>query len=82
MSQDVILFDDTIINNISYGEPSASQKEIEEACKFAATDEFIEKLPNKFQTMVGENGVKLSGGQKQRISIARLFSKKLNNFIR
>ena len=76
VSQDVILFDDTIINNISYAEPSASQKEIEEACKFAAADEFIEKLPNKFQTMVGENGVKLSGGQKQRISIARAILKK------
>jgi len=76
VSQDVILFDDTIFNNIAYADPSASQKDIEESCRFAAADEFIEKLPNKFQTIVGENGVKLSGGQKQRISIARAILKK------
>ena len=76
VSQDVILFDDTIRNNIGYADSNASQKDIEEACKFAAADEFIEKLPNKFDTMVGENGVKLSGGQKQRISIARAILKK------
>jgi subfamily B ATP-binding cassette protein MsbA len=76
VSQDVILFDDTIRNNIAYADTNASQKDIEEACRFAAADEFIEKLPNKFETMVGENGVKLSGGQKQRISIARAILKK------
>tara|TARA_B110000211_G_scaffold22459_1_gene23252 strand:+ start:1550 stop:3292 length:1743 start_codon:yes stop_codon:yes gene_type:complete len=76
VSQDVILFDDTIRNNIGYADSNASQEDIEEACKFAAADEFIEKLPNKFNTMVGENGVKLSGGQKQRISIARAILKK------
>ncbi len=76
VSQDVILFDDTIRNNIAYADSEATQMEIEEACKFAAADEFIEKLPNKFDTMVGENGVKLSGGQKQRISIARAILKK------
>ena len=76
VSQDVILFDDTIRNNIGYADSNASQEDIEEACKFAAADEFIEKLPKKFNTMVGENGVKLSGGQKQRISIARAILKK------
>jgi subfamily B ATP-binding cassette protein MsbA len=76
VSQDVVLFDDTIRNNIAYANSNASQKNIEDACKYAAADEFIEKLPNKFDTVVGENGVKLSGGQKQRISIARAILKK------
>ena len=71
VSQDVILFDDTIKNNISYAKENASEDEIKIACKFAAADEFIEKLPEKYNTFVGENGVRLSGGQKQRISIAR-----------
>ena len=76
VSQDVILFDNTIKNNISYANPEASDKEIEEACKNSAATEFIEKLPKKFDTIVGENGVRLSGGQKQRISIARAILKK------
>ncbi len=76
VSQDVILFDDTIKNNISYANPGASNENIEEACKNAAAIEFIEKLPKKFDTMVGENGVRLSGGQKQRISIARAILKR------
>ena len=76
VSQDVILFDDTIKNNIAYANSSANQKDIEDACKFAAADEFINLLPDKYETMVGENGVKLSGGQKQRISIARAILKK------
>jgi ATP-binding cassette, subfamily B, bacterial MsbA len=75
VSQDVILFDDTIKNNISYAKENASNEEIERACKFAAADEFIEKLPEKFNTFIGENGVRLSGGQKQRISIARAILK-------
>ena len=75
VSQDIVLFDDTVKNNIAYANPDASQKEIENACKFAAADEFIEKLPNKLESNVGENGVKLSGGQKQRISIARAIIK-------
>ncbi len=76
VSQDVILFDDTVRNNIAYADSGASLKDIENACKYSAADEFIEKLPNKFDTVVGENGVKLSGGQKQRISIARAILKK------
>ncbi len=76
VSQDVVLFDDTIKNNIAYANSKASQKEIEDACRFAAADEFVNKLPNKYETIVGENGVKLSGGQKQRISIARAILKK------
>ncbi len=76
VSQDVILFDESIKNNISYADTKASQQEIEEACKFAAAHEFIKKLPNGYETIIGENGVKLSGGQKQRISIARAVLKK------
>ena len=76
VSQDVVLFDSTIKENILYANPSASEKELQLACNYAAADEFIEKLPKKYETMVGENGVKLSGGQKQRISIARAILKK------
>ena len=75
VSQDVVLFDDTIKNNIAYAKSSASDKEIINACKFAAAEEFIEKLPNGYNTMIGENGIRLSGGQKQRISIARAILK-------
>ena len=75
VSQDIVLFDDTIRNNIAYANPEATQNDIANACKFAAADEFIDKLPNKFESLVGENGVKLSGGQKQRISIARAIIK-------
>ena len=76
VSQDVILFDDTIKNNIIFANPSASEEEIFKACESAAATEFIDRLPNKFDTIVGENGVRLSGGQKQRISIARAILKK------
>ena len=75
VSQDVILFDDTIKNNIAYAKNSATNDEISEACKFAAADEFIKNLPNGYETLIGENGVRLSGGQKQRISIARAILK-------
>ena len=71
VSQDVVLFDASIKDNISYANPSASQEEIIKACEFAAADEFISKMQNKYDTLIGENGVRLSGGQKQRISIAR-----------
>ena len=75
VSQDVVLFDDTIRNNIAYAKSSASDDDIKNACKFAAADEFIEKLPRGYNTMIGENGIRLSGGQKQRISIARAILK-------
>jgi len=75
VSQDIILFDATIKNNISFAKTSATHDEIVRACKFAAADEFIEKLPNKYETVIGENGIRLSGGQKQRISIARAILK-------
>ena len=75
VSQDIVLFDDTIRNNISYAKDNASNEEIEKACKFAAAEEFIKELPNKYETIIGENGIRLSGGQKQRISIARAILK-------
>ena len=75
VSQDVVLFDDTIRNNIAYAKTNASDDDIKDACKFAAADEFIEKLPKGYNTMIGENGIRLSGGQKQRISIARAILK-------
>jgi ATP-binding cassette, subfamily B, bacterial MsbA len=75
VSQDVILFDDTIKANILYGNVFASNEEMIKACKFAAAQDFIEKLPNKYETVIGENGIKLSGGQKQRLSIARAILK-------
>tara|TARA_B100002051_G_C16736147_1_gene641323 strand:+ start:1332 stop:3065 length:1734 start_codon:yes stop_codon:yes gene_type:complete len=76
VSQDVVLFDDTVKANIAYGNIEASDKEILEASKLANCHEFIEDLQNKYETLIGENGVKLSGGQKQRISIARAILKK------
>ena len=75
VSQDIILFDDTIKKNIAYAKTNATDDEILKACKFAAADEFIHKLPLKFDTLIGENGTRLSGGQKQRISIARAILK-------
>ena len=76
VSQDVILFDDSIRNNILYADVSASEQDLQTACEFAAANEFINKLPKKLETMIGENGIRLSGGQKQRISIARAILKK------
>ena len=75
VSQDVILFDDTIKNNIAYAKDGASIEDIRKACSFAAADKFIEKLPDGYDTYIGENGIRLSGGQKQRISIARAILK-------
>ena len=76
VSQDIVLFDDTIKDNIAYANSKASDDEIMQACEFAAANEFINKYPNGYQTIIGENGVKLSGGQKQRLSIARAILKK------
>ena len=76
VSQDTTLFDDTIKNNIAYADLTASEHEIEQAAKFSFANEFIEKLPKKYETLIGENGVKLSGGEKQRLSIARAILKK------
>ena len=75
VSQDVILFDDTVRSNILYANPNATEDQIYDACKLAAAEEFIIKLPDGYDTKIGENGVKLSGGQKQRISIARAILK-------
>ena len=75
VSQDIILFDDTVRANVGYANLNASDKEIKQACEFAAAADFIEKLPQSYNTVIGENGIRLSGGQKQRISIARAILK-------
>ena len=76
VSQDTTLFDDTIRNNISYANNSATNDEVIAAAKFSYSHEFIDKLPNKYETIIGENGIRLSGGEKQRLSIARAMIKK------
>jgi len=76
VSQETTLFDDTILNNIKYANENATNKEILEVSKLSYCDEFINNLPNKFNTFIGENGVRLSGGEKQRLSIARAMLKK------
>ena len=76
VDQNTTLFDDTVINNIKYARPEASLEEVYEAANNAMCKDFIENLENKYETIIGENGVKLSGGEKQRLSIARAFLKK------
>ena len=76
VSQDTTLFDDTIFNNIIYANKDASYEEVKKAAEHSYANEFIEKLPNKYETIIGENGVRLSGGEKQRLSIARAILKK------
>jgi ATP-binding cassette subfamily B protein len=73
--QDTVLFNDTILYNIRYGRPDATDSEIEEAARLAQIDPFIRALPEGYQTMVGERGLKLSGGEKQRVAIARTILK-------
>ena len=75
VSQDTTLFDDTIKNNIAYANRNANEEEIISAAKLSFADEFIDKLPNKYDTIIGENGIRLSGGEKQRLSIARAMLK-------
>jgi subfamily B ATP-binding cassette protein MsbA len=75
VSQETTLFDDTIKNNIKYGRQEATDNEVFEVAKLSYCDEFINNLPNKFDTLIGENGVRLSGGEKQRLSIARAMMK-------
>ena len=76
VSQDTTLFDDTIKNNIKYANENATDEEVFKVAKLSFCEEFINKLPNKFETLIGENGVRLSGGEKQRLSIARAMIKK------
>tara|TARA_Y100000287_G_scaffold169760_1_gene154926 strand:- start:237 stop:1979 length:1743 start_codon:yes stop_codon:yes gene_type:complete len=75
VDQNTTLFDDTVLNNIKYAKPNASNDEIFKAADMAMCTDFINKLENKFETKIGENGIKLSGGEKQRLSIARAFLK-------
>ena len=75
VSQETTLFDDTIMNNIKYAKKDATDEEVLKVSKLSFCDEFINNLPNKYQTIIGENGVRLSGGEKQRLSIARAMMK-------
>ena len=75
VQQDIFLFADTVANNIAYSRPDATEAEIEQAARLAEADRFVEQLPEKYATQLGERGVKLSGGQKQRLAIARVFLK-------
>lgn len=75
VSQDIMLFNDTIRENIAFGRPGATDEEIARAAKLSYSDEFIQGLPDKYDTVIGERGIKLSGGQRQRIAIARAILK-------
>jgi ATP-binding cassette subfamily B protein len=81
VQQNVFLFDSSIRDNIMYGDPNASEEQLIDAAQKANIYDFIQSLPNGFDTLVGERGVKLSGGQKQRVSIARVFLKNPPVFI-
>ncbi len=76
VSQETTLFDDTVLNNIKYANLDATDEQIKEAAKLSHSEEFIEMLPKKYDTLIGENGIRLSGGEKQRLSIARAILKK------
>jgi ATP-binding cassette subfamily B protein len=73
--QEPLLFNRTIEENVGYGDPKAGNRKIREAAKLAYVNEFVEEMPKKYQTIVGERGVKLSGGQRQRVAIARAILK-------
>jgi subfamily B ATP-binding cassette protein MsbA len=75
VSQDIILFNDTVRENIAFGDPGASAEEIVQAARLAYADEFIQHLPEQYDTVIGDRGLKLSGGQRQRIAIARAILK-------
>ncbi len=75
VTQETVLFNDTLRNNIAYGQPSISQKQVEAAARAALAHDFIMELPNGYETMIGERGVRLSGGERQRIAIARALLK-------
>jgi subfamily B ATP-binding cassette protein MsbA len=75
VSQDIILFDDTIHENIAFGRMEANEKDVTEAAQMAYADEFIGELPDQYDTLIGERGLRLSGGQRQRIAIARAILK-------
>jgi subfamily B ATP-binding cassette protein MsbA len=75
VAQDTFLFNDTVANNIGYGRPDATREQIQEAARNALAEEFISRMPNGFDTMIGERGQKLSGGQRQRLAIARALLK-------
>ena len=76
VSQETTLFDDTIKNNIKYAKQDATDEEVFEVARLSFCEEFIKNFPNKYETLIGENGVRLSGGEKQRLSIARAMMKK------
>ena len=75
VSQDIVLFDDTVKNNIKYAKFDATDDEIKNACELAASTEFIDELPEKYETVIGENGVRLSGGQNKEYQLPELYSK-------
>ena len=75
VAQETFLFNDTVFDNIAYGKPNARSEEVIAAAKAALADEFIDRLPEGYKTLIGERGVKLSGGQRQRLAIARAFLK-------
>jgi len=77
VSQDTFLFNGTVAENIRYGKPNATRKETEEAARNAMAEDFISRLPQGYDTVIGERGTKLSGGQRQRIAIARALLKNL-----
>ena len=76
VSQETTLFDDTVLNNIKYANLDATNEQIQEAAKLSHSSDFIDSLPSKYNTLIGENGIRLSGGEKQRLSIARAILKK------